>query len=863
MRLWQSVVGGLGAGLVALAAGCSGGGGGDGGGSDPDVGAKDLFVVDMDLDQRDGVSLNTPLSIEFSEFVMPETVRHDTVQIRLGPRFGIQSFGDFKIDGNVVTFFPQLPSDPDLSDAGFQPQSSYRVTVAGHPKINRVKSFSGRPLVRTYVGEFKTAALTSADLFTVNTYKDPPPPAILFTNPPDVLPTAPWTTPGGATGVNTDAEIQMVFNRVPLLPSTITTNNVSLTLIERLGAPQNRPIQGTPIVEQTFDGTSLRFVPTFPLADQARYVLRVENRVTDLTGAYDVLDNANRTALRTMAESGVDPALTQFALAHPEEVDPRTFLIFTTRDEAPKNLTIFVNFDGTDLDQDGGNGVDTKQTTASFNDAVPGAVAGVLTAAGGTGGLGVFNPSANTTLSTNSPNAINGAFNYSEVTIPANVTVVVTGTLPGQILSLKPVDISGRLGASGGTGGDGENGSYSTTGLAPLATGGPGGPGGGKGGDSSTSSSFTNPGGDGQQAPNGGGFGGQGGKQIQGTAYTFGGGGGGGGHQYAGNSGLAGSYPSGSAWNGAGGAGGAASGIQPTSVATNDGKTFHTKGVGGGGGGAGGNFNYASQNWHNGASAGGGGGGAILIKSAGAISVTGDIVSKGGNGGNSNFSASNYLHGGSGGGGAGGSIVLYANSNLDVSTAVLDTSGGAGGATYPSPAYAGRGGTGGGGYIQLEDADSVITGLATATILPDYYVGRFDPTGTAADAPSFYVSTWFNSGVFDPILQPANNLDFTEQNFVGCSIKYEMQMAREDPQNFGNADAGSISAVDGTSSDLTRASNWVLLKDSASGVQDVTGTLNFKGYQFYRLRISFTLKDGQKRTDPVPFVDRLRFRIVY
>ncbi|HEU4395145.1 MAG TPA: Ig-like domain-containing protein, partial [Planctomycetota bacterium] len=223
MRLWQSVVGGLGAGLVALAAGCSGGGGGDGGGSDPDVGAKDLFVVDMDLDQRDGVSLNTPLSIEFSEFVMPNTVRHDTVQVRLGPRFGIQSFGDFKIDGNVVTFFPQLPTKADLSDAGFQPQSSYRVTVAGHPKINRVKSYSGRPLVRTYIGEFATAASTSPDLFTVNTYKDPPPPGILFTNPPDVLPTAPWTTPGGATGVNTDAEIQMVFNRVPLLPSTITT----------------------------------------------------------------------------------------------------------------------------------------------------------------------------------------------------------------------------------------------------------------------------------------------------------------------------------------------------------------------------------------------------------------------------------------------------------------------------------------------------------------------------------------------------------------------------------------------------------------------------------------------------------------
>ena len=219
-----------------------------------------------------------------------------------------------------------------------------------------------------------------------------------------------------------------------------------------------------------------------------------------------------------------------------------------------------------------------------------------------------------------------------------------------------------------------------------------------------------------------------------------------------------------------------------------------------------------------------------------------------------------YYSGGGSGGGGGGSIALYANAALTISNSTLDTSGGSGSS---GGTWSGRGGNGGGGFVQLEDADGSISGLASANILPDNYTGKFDPTGTAADAPSVYQSTWFNSGVFDPILQPATNLDFTEQNFAGCTIKYELQMSREDPQNFGHADTGSISAIDGSSSDLTRASNWVLLKDTASGVQDVTGTLNNKGYQFYRLRISFTLKDGQKRQDPVPYVDRLRFRIVY
>src|SRR5688572_8822217 len=75
--------------------GCGGGGGG--GGSDASVGARPLYVVDMDLDGLDGVSLNTPMQIEFSEYVLPETIRHDTIQVRLGPRYGIQAFGDFKV----------------------------------------------------------------------------------------------------------------------------------------------------------------------------------------------------------------------------------------------------------------------------------------------------------------------------------------------------------------------------------------------------------------------------------------------------------------------------------------------------------------------------------------------------------------------------------------------------------------------------------------------------------------------------------------------------------------------------------------------------------------------------------------------
>jgi hypothetical protein len=848
--------------LASVAAGC---GGGSGGGSDPQYGAHDLYVVDMDLDGLDGVSLNTPLQIEFSDYLLPPSVRHDTIQIRLGPRYGIQSFGDFKVSGNMVTFYPQLPAKADLSDSGFKPQSQYKISVIGYPQVDHVASYTGKPLVRSFVGAFATAASTSLNLFTTDSYRDNPPPTVQFTNPPDVLPVSPWTKVGGAVDVPTDAEMQVIFNRVPLAPSTITATNISLTMISRLGIPQTRPIQGTPTVEQSFEGTTVRFVPSFPLADQAHYILRIENRVTDLTGSFDVADNAKRTALRTLAEGGLtDPdslALKAFAIAHPEEVDPRVFLILSTRDEPTKDLTLFLNFDGTDVDQSGGNGLDKNFTTAQFNNVVPGSVAAGFTAAGGNGTLGDLIPASSTTLSTNSPSAVNGAFNFRTVDIKAGITLTVTGTLPGSILALTKMSVAGIIGATGTKGDDGES-AYSTSTL-PLEKGGAPGPGGGIGGDCYTGTTTYQgvAGNPGVTAANSGGKGGNPGKASTGSSMSVGGGGGGGGHQYAGSNGLNGNYSS-SSWNGVGGTGGGTGGILPTSAATSDGTLFYQKGVGGGGGASGGNHFYST--WRSSAGAGGGGGGGLLLKSAGDITFTntGQVVAKGGAGG---LAGQYYYTGGGGGGGAGGAVAIYANGSLVVTGARVDTSGGIGGAPN-SGGYAGGGGAGGGGYIELEDADGVITGVTGAgagTFTPDYYTGKFDPTGTATDPPSVFTSTWFNTGVFDPILQTFNPLDFTEQNYPFCTIKYEMQMAIEDSASFGHANTTSITSSTGVSSDLNKASQWAVFKDPALGIQDITSLMNDHHYQFYRIRISFTLKDGQKRNDPVPYVDRLRFRIKY
>ena len=849
--------------LSALLSACGGGGGG-GGGSSPEAGARDLYVRDISLAGRDGVPLNEPMEIDFSEFVLPGSIRHDTVQVRVGPRFGIQAPGEWKVSGGVVTFFPRLPVEADLSDGGFQPQTTYRVTVVGHPKVNRVQSFTGRPLVRTFTGDFSTAAATSPDLFTTDVYRDAPPPRVLYSNPPDRLPEAPWTAPGGAVDVPTDAEIVLVMNKVPLHPASVTPGNVTLRMIERMGVPQNRPVQGTPILEQTFDGVRLRFVPAFPLADQARYALRVENRVTDLTGTFDVADNSARTGLRSAAESGLDPALAAFALAHPEEVDPRTFLVFTTRDEPRKDLTAFLDFDGSDSDQDGGDGHDADRSTASFDDEVPGAVAAIFTPAGGTGRLGDFIPASNTVLDTNSPSAENGAFHYRRIVINPGITVTLKGTLPASLLATGDADIQGTLDASGGAGENAEA-SYNTSSL-PLQRGGRGAAGAGDGGDSYIGTGYSAVyGGSGRPASGGVGGGGEGGRSATVNTVNLGGGGGGGGNQYPGSAGSNGTYPSGSQYKGRGGRGGDAVGSLPSSAATADGRTWHSSPVAGAGGGAGGNTYYypSSNNWRSGAAGGGAGGGALLLKAGGDLVVGGSILVRGGAGGS--LVPGYYYYGAAGGGGAGGTVSLWAGDGLDVSGAFLDASGGAGGLPY-APGYQGAGGKGGGGFARLEDGDGQIAGLtggAAASILPDYSTGTFDPVGTASDEPTVFLSTWFNTGVFDPALQPFNQQDFTDQDFPGCTIRYEIQMAREDGTDYGRADVSAVDPVDGSSSDLSKASGWHVFKDPALGILDPTADLVGKGYQFFRVRITFTLKDGQRSGDPVPFVDRLRLRFQY
>ncbi len=236
---------------------------------------------------------------------------------------------------------------------------------------------------------------------------------------------------------------------------------------------------------------------------------------------------------------------------------------------------------------------------------------------GSTGADGAFNPTVSTVLDMPS----DGVFNFTEVNIPAGVTVSfnknATNT-PVVMLATGNINIAGTLAVWGGTGahvGAAGNGATGDDGLPGV--GGPGGFGGGQGG-----------------APTGDHLGGDG---------------------LGPSGGQRGKVRSTERYGGAGGSfGSKGKTVGRGDVYSYPGPTYGSAlllpliGGSGGGGGVGGNAYHGSG--------GGGGGGAILLASSGIVTISGALYAHGGKAGD--VAGGNC--GTRGGGGAGGGIRIVA-----------------------------------------------------------------------------------------------------------------------------------------------------------------------------------------------------------
>jgi hypothetical protein len=713
--------------LLVTACGGGGGGGGSTGGSSGSSG--ELALLEVDVAGQSGVPLNRPIIIEFTSPVDPTSVTPQTLRVRTLPQGATQVEGEVEVDGDRVAFYPRLPTSSDLGDSGLRAGESYEVRVIGHPEANPIRDLDGRGLVETYAVTFQTA--TAADSLFYDTHPEEPP-HVRSVTPID-----------GAEEIAHDTPIEIRFNE-PIHPASVTASYVRLLLVERpVGNPVDRirPIRGTLSLAQDRDAASVRFHPMFPLADDARYRIEVQHRVTDLAGN----------------------DCTPFSST------------FTVRDEAPIDGEFVLAFgDGSEAFRDDG------ATTASWNVDRPGALSGLFTAGGGDGTDGDFLPDEDVTLS--SDDRPDGIYNFRRFEVPAHVTVRLVGSRPVTLRAIRGMRIDGTLDASGGKGRDSET--QSNTAAVPATPGGQPGPGGGAGGSVATdvptkktskySGNVGQDGGDGWNAPGSGGE-----AATWGSVYNYksAAGGGGGGHRTVGGDGKASTNGS-SVRRGSPGAGGGTGG-----------NIFLDPITGGGGGGAGGNGWYDYTPYSQGAGAGGGGGGAVRLETAGSLEMYGHLLARGGDGGSVLIPSNSYSSAG-GGGGAGGALLLRSSRDIALSGGILDVTGGLGG--LGGARYGGAGGDGGAGWIRLEDADGLVSlaGASTTPALP-YRGQRQIPAG----APTVARTVWIDLGVFDPELReraPEDLVAVTPR--AGQNVVVEIQTAPEDANEFDVPDESRASA---------------------------------------------------------------------
>lgn len=366
---------------LLLPLGCGGGGDGRGGGAALLAPTGEFYLERCSAAGRTGVALDEELVLTFSQDVRPGSLSYDSVRIRTpegrAPR-GTLVRGVFLVDqatGNrvvidpeqigprmlekierkgradlvplsirldlgaisplngsrrmlfdrsrkrKVTFVPDVPSLPDLSDAGFEPGTAYTVTLPVHPARNTVVSARREPLSPGPDGEiaaaFTTAALDDEAALLGGGAEGP------F----QLVNSKPVNCGGG---IHADQRIMLRFSR-PLDPRTVVTDHLKLRIASVPGYPE---IPCSLFLRQTRIG--LAEVVMTPLQDLPA------NAWFEVTATAGVRD---------LAGHALDPVVLSFDSSFP----------------GPEPTTPLEGFDTNARE-------DAAVTTASWNDDVPGAL---------------------------------------------------------------------------------------------------------------------------------------------------------------------------------------------------------------------------------------------------------------------------------------------------------------------------------------------------------------------------------------------------------------------------------------------------------------------------------------------------------
>ena len=140
-------------GLTLIMTHC-GGGGSSGGGS------FDVVEFSASL-QTQRVYLNDPIVITFSQPVDPQTVYSGLYIYPSASAGSKRAQGEFQVDGNKVTFRPNLPTDNEFTNGGFVPDTQYTICVPA-PNASCSVYIQNSPGLRTAAGRGITTTRTES-----------------------------------------------------------------------------------------------------------------------------------------------------------------------------------------------------------------------------------------------------------------------------------------------------------------------------------------------------------------------------------------------------------------------------------------------------------------------------------------------------------------------------------------------------------------------------------------------------------------------------------------------------------------------------------------------------------------------------
>lgn len=188
--------------------------------------------------------LNDSVTVYFSEPVQPLSVTEDSVT--LVDDAGRRVPGSLRVGANWVTFEPEPPLAADLGDGSFRPGATYRLFVAGSPRPDALRATDGRLLAAPSTWQIRIAA------------EDQRPPGLVsLLRPLAVEMPFLLRTPDAPQRVPVDVPRLLLHFTLPLLPTAVSPEAVTIRLLRNLAVLQPRGLRVVTSRLDQFPGSTL------------------------------------------------------------------------------------------------------------------------------------------------------------------------------------------------------------------------------------------------------------------------------------------------------------------------------------------------------------------------------------------------------------------------------------------------------------------------------------------------------------------------------------------------------------------------------------------------------------------------------